>query len=133
MEELKMLVSMVADLPNAALWVIAAVFVYKVCIVGSIYGVIRLAIVKAHSWATTPKVNLIKTEMIGTINGMAITGCADDFVAQLNRLRGKGLRISSQYVHSDSVEWLRDAINEKEARERAAKKPLNPVNQSDEE
>ena len=41
MEEMKVLIGMVKDLPNAALWVIAALFAYKVCVVGSIYGVLR--------------------------------------------------------------------------------------------
>lgn len=41
MEELRLLVEMVADLPHMALWVIAAFFAYKVIVVGSIYRVIR--------------------------------------------------------------------------------------------
>ena len=48
MEELKILVGMVADLPHMALWVIAAFFAYKVIIVGSVFGVIKLGINKAH-------------------------------------------------------------------------------------
>ena len=124
MEELKMLVQMVADLPNAALWVIAALFAYKVCIVGSIYGVIRLAIVKTHDWLITPRHELrkVSVEMEGMIRGMVITQHQEAFIAQLNRLRGKGLRIPSDYVHGDSVEWLRQAIDDKEAKDAAKEK-----------
>ncbi len=35
MEELKLLIEMVADLPQMALWVLVGFFVYKVVIVGS--------------------------------------------------------------------------------------------------
>lgn len=122
MEELKMLVQMVADLPNAALWVIAALFAYKVCVVGSIYGVIRLGIIKLHDWLVTPKQKLVTVEMEGQIRGMTITRHTDAFIAQLNRLRGKRTNINSEYVHDCSVEWLREAIDEKEAREAAARK-----------
>ena len=115
MEELKLLISMVADLPHAALWVIAGVLIYKVVIIGSIYGVIRLAIVKAHDWLVRPAHQRVVVEMVGTINGMAITGCVDAFIAQLHRLRGKGTNITTQYVHEQSVTWLREAIDAKEA------------------
>lgn len=124
MEELKMLVQMVADLPNAALWVIAALFAYKVCIVGSIYGVIRLAIVKTHDWLTTPRHELrrVTVEMEGTIRGMVITDHHEAFIAQLHRLRGKAVGIQSNYLHGQSVEWLRQAIDDKEAKDAAKEK-----------
>lgn len=127
MEELKLLIQMVADLPSAALWVIAALFAYKVCVVGSIYGVIRLAIIKAHSWLTTPKHELRKVtvEMEGTLRGMAITKDADALLAQISRLRGKRVGIHSNYIHGCSVEWLREAIDEKEAKEATAVKPAH--------
>jgi len=48
MEELKILVEMVASLPQMALWVIAFFFIYKVMVIGSIYGVIRFCVGKFH-------------------------------------------------------------------------------------
>lgn len=130
MEELKMLVEMVADLPNAALWVIAALFAYKVCIVGSIYGVIRLAIVKAHDYLTTPKHELRKVtvEMEGTLRGLAITADADALLSQITRLRGKRVQGGSAYIHGCSVEWLRQAIDEKEAQDALTAKPKAVAN-----
>ena len=131
MEELKLLIQMVADLPHAALWVIAGVLIYKVSIIGSIYGVIRLAIIKLHDWLTTPKHELRKVtvEMEGQIRGMTITDKADAFISQLNRLRGKGLNIDSQYCHKQSVDWLRQAIDEKEAREAEQKDATTKLKQ----
>ena len=102
MEELKMLVQMVADLPNAALWVIAALFAYKVCIVGSIYGVIRLAIVKTHDWLITPRHELrkVSVEMEGMIRGMVITQHQEAFIAQLNVVHDNAVH-SNQAVFSN--------------------------------
>lgn len=48
MEELQLLVNMVANLPSMALWVLAGFFAYKTIIIGSIYGVTRLGIIKLH-------------------------------------------------------------------------------------
>lgn len=58
MEEIKLLVEAVAKLPNAALWVLLGYLVYKLAVIGSIYGLIRFAIDKAHSWLTKPTVVL---------------------------------------------------------------------------
>jgi hypothetical protein len=55
MEELKILVGMVADLPDMALWVVAFFFVYKVCIIGSIYGSIKFVTTKLVEWRTFVK------------------------------------------------------------------------------
>ena len=121
MDELKMLVEMVADLPNAALWVIAALFAYKVCIVGSIYGVIRLAIVKMHDWLITPRHELRTVEIRAELDGMTISNAMPQLVGQIRRLTGKACSGGSSYIHRQSVEWLREAIDEKEAREAAAK------------
>ena len=48
MEELKILVGLIADLPALGVWVLAGYLIYKISVIGSIYGVIRLLIVKAH-------------------------------------------------------------------------------------
>ena len=118
MNELRELIGLVKDLPNAALWVIAAIFLYKVTIVGSVYGVLRLAIAKLHDWAITRKAREVEyKEIRPMLDGMCIRAETDRLVAQLNRLRGKGVSIQSDYIHAQSVEWLRAAIDEKTERE----------------
>lgn len=121
MEELKLLVSLVKDLPAMAIWLLVIFYGYKVLIAGSIYGVIRFAIDRLHSWVTTPKHLLVKEDITGVIEGMTITrdGSHRELVAQLNRLRGKGMHSDSSYIHRKSVDWLREAIDAKEAQEHA--------------
>lgn len=118
MEELKLLIEMVANLPSMALWVLTGFFAYKVIVVGSIYGVIRFVVDKAHSWATT-KHKRVEVEVL--LDGVVI-GCAKE--ALLGQLR----RVSAicnasipeiRYLHSDSVQWLREAIDDKITKDQA--------------
>lgn len=119
MEELKALIGLVAGLPNAALWVIAALFAYKVVVVGSIYGVIRFSVERLYLWAITPREKIHTVNILGKINDMCITldGSHDRLLEQLYRLRGKGTTGKTPYIHGCSVDWLTAAISEKEARD----------------
>lgn len=125
MEELKMLVGMVKDLPHMALWVIAFFFAYKVAIIGSVYGVIRFLGGRLFDWLQAKKTAPVEyKEIRPLIDGMCITkdGTTESLIAQLHRVRGKGLAIESAYIHSRSVDWLREAIDEKIAKDEAGKK-----------
>lgn len=118
MGELKELISMVAGLPTVVVWVLVGYLVYKLAVLGSIYGVMRLLIEKAHNWLTQPKKvewkldNLVLDERTKTV-----------LASQFGRL------CTSLYVHEPDVERLRKAIDlmlEKERQEKAAK--VNPFN-----
>jgi hypothetical protein len=114
MEELKILVGMVADLPQMALWVVALFFTYKVTIVGSIFGVLRLLIIKAHSWLTTPRENIVREVKDSDVDRLTIRDAYPELINQIERLRGVGRgQRDSRYIHTQDVEWLRDAITEK--------------------
>lgn len=118
MEELKLLVTMVADLPSMALWVIAFFFGYKTIIIGSIYGVIRLGIVKLHDvliQQRTKTINL-KDDVHKIIIHDDIV--RSNLIIQISRLIGKNTGINSNYIHQCSVDWLREAIDAKELSER---------------
>jgi hypothetical protein len=131
MEELRLLISMVANLPQMAIWVLVGYLVYKISVIGSIYGVIRFAIAKVVEYLTLRTKE--KTEQIhrsenieikATIEGMCITkdNTHRALIAQLDRLRGKGTGIESQYIHDRSVNWLREAIDAKEREDLAKNK-----------
>ena len=100
MEELKLLVEMVASLPQMAIWVLVAFWCYKVVVIGSIFGIVRMAILKVHDWLTKPKVINYK------VGGRAVN---EDVLHALNEQIN---RISdSMYIHSTDVENLRKAID----------------------
>lgn len=87
-------------------------FFYKLFIVGSIYGVIRLGIDRLHSWLTTRKVEYKEIRPI--LDGICIKTSTDALIAQIYRLKGRGITgVNSDYIHSQSVDWLREAIDEK--------------------
>lgn len=118
MDELKELIGLVADLPHAALWVIAAIFGYKVIVVGSIYGVVRFVVEKTHDWLVAKKAREVEyKEIRPMLDGMCIGGQTDRLIAQITRLRGVGVSIKSNYIHGDSVDWLREAIDQKMERD----------------
>ena len=123
MEELTILIEMVSELPQMALWVLIGFFIYKVVVVGSIFGVFRLLILKAHSWLTTPKKELRQIELEATIDGMVIThgegGNVKYLISQIRRLIGIRTKIDCPtYIFKRDIDWLKEAIDEKIERER---------------
>lgn len=123
-EELKIIVDMIAHLPTLAVWVLAGFLLYKLAIVGSIYGFLRFAIDKAYM-AYQVKINkpIVRKEqevdITAVLNGMVIThnGTHRKLLAQLERIKGKDTGIVTDYIHGCSVDWLRRAIDEAEARD----------------
>lgn len=120
MEELKLLISMVSDLPQMALWVLIGYLLYKLAIVGSIFGVIKLAIDKLHDYKVTQKtLPPVKQPIVleDLLNGICISSdnTRQLLIAQLRRIGGKGLgyKSDSQYIHERTVGWLREAIDDK--------------------
>lgn len=118
MEEIKQLVEMIAKLPQLAIWVLIAFWAYKVIVIGSIYGVIRFVAEKAYAWAVTPKHETHIVDVRGKLDRITVH-TPDFLIGQISRIIGKRVSIPTTYIHDESVKWLRDAIDEKEARDRS--------------
>jgi hypothetical protein len=102
MEDLKLLIEMVSGLPSLAIWVLAAYLAYKVAVVGSIYGVIRLLIIKGHDLLTKPKTVALK------IGAKPIDeSTAEALNAQIARV------CSGSYYHMSDIQKLREALDAK--------------------
>lgn len=100
MDELKILLEMVANLPQMAIWVIVALFAYKVVVIGSIFGIIRLAIIKTHDWLTKPRVFKIGSKAI------------DESVAEALQIQIQRI-CSNSYYHMSDVRRLQEALDVK--------------------
>ena len=100
MEDLKLLIEMVANLPTLTVWVLVGYLIYKITVIGSIYGVIRLLIVKIHDWATKPKTIMFK---IGTKPIDEST--AEALKEQLARI------CYGPYFYMSDVQKLREALD----------------------
>jgi hypothetical protein len=116
MDELKMLVEVVAGLPTLTVWVLVGYLVYKLAIVGSWFAIVRFCVDKLHNWMITPKTELIQRKDV--LNHLVIENCFEDLMVQLHRIRNKGVSYNSNYIHTGDVAWLRDAIDEKEAKDK---------------
>lgn len=116
MDELKELISMMAGLPTVVVWVLVGYLVYKLAVLGSIYGVLRLLIERAHDWVTRPE----RTEW--ELDGIVLTPTTKVALAQqLVRL----CEVKLHYSYFTDVDRLRKAIDlllAQEAQERAEKK-----------
>jgi hypothetical protein len=120
MEELKLLIDMVANLPQMALWVLVGFLVYKLAVVGSVYGVIRLGISSLHDWAIKRKeLPSQKIRLVDEMYGICISDdvVKGDLMFQIKRVCGKNVGIESKYIHESSVDWLRSAIDDKIAKD----------------
>ena len=102
MDELKLLIEMVADLPALTVWVLVGYLAYKLVVVGSIYGVIRLLIEKAHHALTTKRM----TEYY--LGDITITdNVAAELRTQLRRLT------PHNYIHASHVAWLKEQLDKR--------------------
>ncbi len=133
-ESLKELVGLIKELPGMALWILGGFLFYKLFIIGSVYGVIRLAITRTHDWLLKPKEPQVKIEAV-TINEKFITtdGTHKYFLDVLDKARrfryklkkgyktGKIGKIEDllsdsymlNYLHKNDVEWIEQAIEDK--------------------
>jgi len=102
MDELKLLIEMVANLPTLAVWVLVGYLVYKIAVIGSIYGLLRFAIEKLHSWLTssTPR------SYDPTKSVKLIPGASPALVVQLHRIKK-----NSDYIHESDVDWLKKVLD----------------------
>lgn len=102
MDDLKELIQLVNGLPDMVLWILCGYLIYKLVVLGSIYGVLRLLIEKAHHAITTPKPLQISLRL-GNL-------CLDEATAamvmhQLSRLT------ESNYLHAHHAGKLKDALD----------------------
>ncbi len=132
MEELKLLLKLITDLPTMALWVLAGYLVWQLSILASIYGTIRFVVQKiyegiVHIVTVKREIKERETKRLDPmilLGPIAIThdNVVNSLLAQLDRVRGKNTGTNSRYIHQCSVDWLREAINDKEAKDREANK-----------
>lgn len=100
MEELKMAVELLGGAGSLALWALVVIYLYKVVIIGSIYGTIRFIVIKIHDWLVTPKTIQLRigTTIVDDATALALQ-------VQISRLSERG------YLHMDGVQKLREALD----------------------
>ncbi len=99
MDELKLLIEMVANLPSLAVWVLAGYLLYKIAVIGSVYGLIRFAIDRFHNYKTAPKEFKFGSRFIGTAT-------AEQLQLQITRLAG-----ASNAIHETDIKRLKELLD----------------------
>lgn len=121
MEELRTLIQLIKELPQTAIWVLGGYLIFKLAIVGSIYQVVALGINKLHDYLVTKKAREVEyKEIRPMLDGVCIKGSLESLICQIHRLKGAGINIRTDYIHAQSVEWLRQAIDDKMAKDAVA-------------
>lgn len=107
MDELRELIQLITHLPTFALWILLGFLFYKLAILGSVYGVIRLALNHLHSWATRER----KVTVKGTFGGIHYEEYTGKLLeAQLKRLMGTSMFLSVENVRT--LEKILDSFKE---------------------
>jgi hypothetical protein len=115
---LELVIDLVKELPELAIWVLVILFGYKIAVVGSAYGLIRYAISKLAEVLKWRRENVKTLRVRGEIDAMLITMEWPYLKQQLERLRGINVSCSSEYIHRQSIQFLEDALTEKLEREK---------------
>lgn len=105
MDELRQLIEMVAGLPNVVLWVLIGYLVYKLVVVGSIYGVIRLAIMQFVS-----AYNANRNKTVTHIWQFGEYKILESAKPILETILQNSMRASGNYLHKSDVEQIKKAI-----------------------
>jgi len=130
MEELRQLVEILKEVPTMGMVVLGGYLLYKLVIVGSVFGVVRLLITKSTGIFTArtntkleanrQKADQQKREhdlqsseyAYSLLKNITIDDRLPELMLQLRRLRGIGSG-GSAYIHSRDIKWLREAIDAK--------------------
>jgi len=116
-EDFNILIESIARLPDFAAYMVAFFFVYKVVIIGSVYGLIRYLGMRLFNYLEYRKVEY--KEIRPMLDGMCIKAETDKLIAQLYRLRGVSYTTDLRFIHANDIDWLREAIDEKLLKDKA--------------
>lgn len=112
MDELKLIIEAIAGLPTIMVWVLLGYLVYKLAVVGSIYGLIKFTVQKAYDAHVARK----REELTVLLDGLEFDEHAtkSELLKQLRRLQfiGKPGEYSTQKIHGNyGVKLLRKTID----------------------
>lgn len=125
MEELKLLIEAVAELPELAIWAVAMYFFFKLAVVGSIFGVLRFLILKLHdvlqkrydAVMKEKEPNVVVKQHNIMLHDKLISSIRDDESGELERLFGRMISPNLSYIFPHDIARVHKALDELEAKE----------------
>lgn len=121
-EIIKELSKVLKDLPDLAIWIMVGVLFYKVFIVGGILGLIKFFINKLYSaflnyndYKLKPKPKTVYVLEKIDNDFICYDGTYLKFKKLISEVKNKRIRQGEKgdYIHSDDVDYLIQAFNEK--------------------
>lgn len=111
LEELKQILEIVKELPHLVMWVLAGLLLYKVTVIGSVFGIIKLSITKFHDYLVKEKVVRHEYKFDGICIDEAATVAMTAFLKSVAyETRGEVYRYShAPYIHKSDVEKITNA------------------------
>jgi len=106
-EALKDMVEIVKHLPEYTIWVLIGLLAYKLFVVGSIYGCIRLAINRLSEYLMRERVEVVKFDLEGHFLSKADKHA---LLALLEALKYGYGGSSTNYISSAAMNDLREAV-----------------------
>lgn len=98
------------------IWLVAMYFFFKIVVVGSIYKVIALTVIKIHDAVVAKKV--VVEEVIKKVNTIVLESklitsdeTTDKMLQLVNRMQ------STSYIHDNDVDWVMNALDYYESAE----------------
>ena len=98
MESLKGIIEILGLAGTTAIWALVIIYLYKVIIIGSIYGTVRFVVTKIHDIVVAPKKLKLGTIAIDESTAMSLA-------VQIARLGDKGC------IQMNDVQQLREALD----------------------
>lgn len=112
MEELKLLISAIAGLPEMALWAIGGFYLWKLLTLASILAVIKIAIDRIWDWAKTKKAEPKIITKIKHINYQLMSDAYEDLEELFKLIKAPKLN----YIHRSDIQKVIVMIqNQKES------------------
>ncbi len=109
MEELKSLIEILKDMPEMVIWLVAFYFFFKVVVVGSVYGVLKLLITKAHDAIIAKKTIINEQNIYLQDHVISHTGRAPEMLLELiHRMK----QTTGTYIHESDIQRVMEVLDE---------------------
>lgn len=111
-EGLKELAEILKELPDMAVLIMAGFLFYKLFIIGSVYGVIKLGINRLHDVMTKPKEQIIKYKLTDKIYSHDnAADIMEKFLEKICKFKG------GYNLDNNDIQFIEEAFDEKMKRE----------------
>ena len=101
---------LITAIPNAAIWIFLIFYVFKVVCIGSIYGVLRLAILSTKECILQKTTRILKSPLADLCDS-DITASELECVLKAIMGRNVPLRATNDKLHPEDIKWMKEMLD----------------------